>query len=253
MARHGEELEARRVRRQKVFVIIGAAVLLGILAFQLPGLLSSGSGSSPGPAGSVSVAAPVHPAAPVAKPIPSPSAAAAVRGLGRLQARDLFVPQVHVGSSASLAAASGPALAKGPAVRAKNFVTKDPFVPQVTVPTAPAEAAKTVTVAPSLAPTPADIQAGGSYIVILGVIQGTSDASRKAAAHAIVAAKNAGLKDVTASAAVPGTGSKAHYTVFTGPYPSAAMAHFELVRALRNGYPHASTERFGGGSSKKGF
>ena len=188
---------------------------------------------------------------PLAKPIPAPAKSAESSGVSRLQGRDLFVPQVSA-ASAGLGATATPVSARGPSVRAKKFVVKDPFVAQVTVPTAPAASAATIPVAPSLPATPTDIQAGGSYIVILGVIAGTGDASRKAAARAIVAAKNAGLKDVTANANVPGTGGKPHYTVFTGPYPSAAMAHFELVRALRNGYPHARTEQFSS-AAKKGF
>ncbi len=85
------------------------------------------------------------------------------------------------------------------------------------------------------------------------MIPGGGGASEKAAAHDVVAAKNAGLRDVAADEAVPGTTRMGtHFTVYTGPYPSAAMAQPELVRALRNGYPTAHTQRLPA-SSGKGF
>ena len=59
----------------------------------------------------------------------------------------------------------------------------------------------------------------------------------------MVAADNAGLKDVAANDAVPGeSGSSAHFTVYTGPYSDEATAEAELVRALRDGYPRAHAQ-----------
>ncbi len=78
-------------------------------------------------------------------------------------------------------------------------------------------------------------------------------ASEKAAARALVAAKNAGLKDVVANDSVPGTsGSAPHFTIYTGPYQYESSAQTELTRALRNGYPHAHAFKLPS-SSGKGF
>ena len=141
-------------------------------------------------------------------------------------------------------AAAAPVLhtSQGPPVRAKDFVVKDPFVQQIKVPTAPVgPPAQIRPSSPAPAPKATAQGAPGAYIVIIGTIPGKGAAGLKAAARAVVAAKNAGLKDVVANDALPG--AKGTFTVFTGPYPSAAEAHTELVRALRNGYPHATTER----------
>ena len=52
MAGRAEDIEARRVRRQKIFVAVGGVVLLAVVGFEvLPGVLSSSSsgGSEPSP------------------------------------------------------------------------------------------------------------------------------------------------------------------------------------------------------------
>ncbi len=243
MAGRAEDLEARRVRRQKIFVAVGAVVLLAIAGFEiLPGVLSSSSANGSG--GSVSSSTP-SPAAPAATPAVAVASTTAGPKLPysveRTAPRDLFMPLVSAGpvSTAAAAALHTPA---DPAVRAKDFVVKDPFVPQIKPPSTP--------IAPpaqgrpgSTAPAPKVIpqSAPGAYIVVIGTITAKGPAGLRAAARAVVAARNAGLKDVVANDALPG--AKGRFTVFTGPYPTATEAQAELVRALRNGYPHATTER----------
>jgi hypothetical protein len=234
MAGRREDLEARRVRRQKIFVGVGAGVLLGIVGFEvLPGMLSSSSGGSSSTPPAVAVPKP-------AVPVVSNTGPKIPRSVEKTAPRDLFVPLVSAGP-VNAAAAPQPHFPKGPAVRAKDFVVKNPFVPQIKVPSAPvAPPAQIHPVNPAPAPK-ATQSVPGAYVVLLGSVPGKGAASRKAAARAVVAAKNAGLKDVVANDAFPG--AKGKFTIFTGPYPSAAEAHTELVRALRNGYPHATTQR----------
>ena len=135
----------------------------------------------------------------------------------------------------------------GPAVRATHFVTKDVFVPQITVPAASAATSSPVTSAGgagSTAASPRAISGGGSgYIVAIASIPGIGTASRQAAARGVVAAQNAGLQDVAANDAVPGeSGSSPHFTVYTGPYLTEATAKRELLRALHDGYPRAHAQ-----------
>ena len=190
MAARAQDTLATRDRRQKMFVIAGGVVLLALVGYQVPKLLSSGSKSSPPP----------PPAVPLAKP----------------------------------------------AVRAKAFVAKDMFIPQVVIPTAPVAPTSGSVAVPfpdqtKVLPTK---DTGGNFIVILQVIDGTNRASLKAAARAVVAAKNAGLKDVVANDTLgPRTGPKAHFTIFTGLYTTQSGLAAELQRAHRNGYPGAYSER----------
>jgi hypothetical protein len=240
VARRANDLAARRDRRQKIFVAVGGVVLLAIVGFEvLPGMFSSSS--SGGSAGTAS-------SAPSTAVVTTPAAAVAAEtgpklphSVERTPARDLFMPLISSGpvNAAVAAVAHTPNV---PAVRAKHFVVKDPFLPQVKAPTtpiAPPVQSQSGSHAPAQRPTPQSAPA--AYIVVIGTIPGKGQASLKAAARAVVAARNAGLKDVVANNALPG--AKGTFTVFTGPYASAGEAHAELVRALRNGYPHATTER----------
>jgi hypothetical protein len=228
-----QDLAGQRARRQKIFVGAGLAVLLGIVGFEvLPSVVSGGSG------GGASSAPP--PSVPVSRPA---VAAASTTGpklphsVVKATPRDPFMPLVSAGP---VNAAAILHTLNGPPVRAKNFVVKDPFIQQLKVPSTPiAPPSQGHPATPAPTPSPPQRTAPRAWIVVIGSIPGKGAPSLKAAARAVVAAKNAGLKDVVANDALPG--AKDRFTVFTGPYPSAAEAHAELVRALRNGYPHATT------------
>ena len=246
-ARRGvEDAEAAKKRRQLIVIAVGGVALLGLIGFQvLPGLLGSSS-----PSGTANAATTPPAAVPVAKAAGSTNSSSPVPAWIRaIRERDVFAPQVVVGAAgaSTITAAAGP---NPPPVRATGWVVKDPFVPQVAI--AAAAAPSVTTAAPvtrRIAPVPS-AQSGG-YIVVLQVISGGGGASERAAAHDVVAAKNAGLRDVAADDAVPGTTRMGtHFTVYTGPYPSAATAQPELVRALRNGYPTAHTQRLPAGAGK---
>ncbi len=246
-----EEREAAKARRQRIFIAAGGVVLLGLVGFQLPGLLgsSSGPGRRPAPP-AASAAVRVAPRAAAAS---GASDSPVSRSIARLSSRDLFLPQVSTSAGATASGAAGVTL-KGPAVRAKDFVAKDLFVPQVKPPaTAAAPSTVTSTGGTASAGASSATSQGGGYIVVIASIPGIGSSSQKAAARALVAAKNAGLKDVVANDAVPGeSGAAAHFTVYTGPYPTEAAAGTELIRALRNGYPHARAQQLPS-SSGKGF
>jgi hypothetical protein len=235
MPARAEEIAAARSRRQKIFVAVGGVVLLGLVGFQvLPGVLSSGSknASTPPPA--------AVPQATPAVPVATPTEKAVKKSISRIAERDLFKPQiVTAGSSTNLTSEIYP---KAPAVRAKGFVVKDPFVPQIAVATAPVASAAS-TVLPQQTQVTSPSPDSGTYIVVLGVIAGTGQSSQKEAARAIVAARNAGLKEVIANTTLgPRTGPKAHFTIFTGPYTTQSGLQAELQRARRNGYPGAYSQ-----------
>lgn len=243
--------EATKVRRQKIFIGIGGGLLLAVVGFQvLPSLFGSSGGSrSEDSAAPTSVAVPIAPSGSTG----AGSTSLVPHSLEKLPKRDLFIPQVSLPGSGGAVAATGVIL-KGPSVRSKDFVAKDIFIPQIKPPAATAASAEG---------TPAEGQAtgvaspgktaGGGYIIVIDSIPGISTASEKAAARALVAARNAGLKDVVANDSVPGTsGERPHFTVYTGPYQYQSSAQTELVRALRNGYPHAKAQQLPS-SSGKGF
>ena len=245
--RQNDDAGAAKKRSQLIVIAVGGVLLVALVGYQLPGLLGSSS-----PSGTADAATTPPPAVPVTKTAAGTGSSSPVPAWIRvLGERDVFVPQVVV-STAGATAASAAVTPSPPPVRATGWVVKDPFVPQVGLPTAAAPTVTTPTpITRHVAPVPSP-QSGG-YIVVLEVISGSAVASEKAAAHEVVAAKNAGLRDVVANDAIPGTTRMGtHFTVYTGPYPSAAVAQPELVRALRNGYPTAHTQRLPA-SAGKGF
>jgi hypothetical protein len=233
-ASRADDRDAAKVRRQKIFIAAGGVLLLGILGFQFRGMvLGSGSGSSS------SAAATLPPAAvPQATPVVPAAAPAVSHG----KPRDLFVPGIADKNASQ--ATTTTTTPTPPPVRASNFVNKDVFIPQIVMATAPTAAPAVPALGGAASGgTPAAPGPGSTYVVVLGIIPGVGPASLKAAARAIVAAKNAGLKDVTANNNIPGTTKQGqHYTVFTGPYLEKSTADSELVRALRNGYPTARSQ-----------
>jgi hypothetical protein len=245
--------EAVKVRRQKIFVGIGGGILLVVVAFQaLPAVFGSSGGSQASDSTAApSVAVPIAPSAATGS---GGSSSLVPHSIWKLANRDVFAPQISVPGAGGGLTAAGVFL-KGPSVRAKGFVAKDVFIPQIQPPAASA--------ASSGGSTPAEGQAegvaspgetaGGGYIIVIDSIPGIGTTSEKAAARALVAARNAGLKDVVANDSVPGTtGQSPHFTVYTGPYQYESSAQTELARALRNGYPHALAQQLPG-TSGKGF
>jgi hypothetical protein len=250
--RAAQDSEALKVRRQKMFIGVGGGVLLVVVGFQLLPSLFGSSGSGSASKTSTQPAAAATPAS-LARTASAPSKLP--RSVERLAPRDLFMPQIVVVSGGGSPAATGDKLLKGPAVRTKNFVVKDPFIPQITPPAAtPATSSLTQTGAGGgSGSSRTEVSGGAGYIVVLATIPGTGLASEKEAARAVVAARNAGLKDVVANDAVPGSsGSAPHFTVYTGPYRFESSVQSELVRALRNGYPGAHAQALPS-SSGKGF
>jgi hypothetical protein len=249
------DLEAAKARRQKIFIAAGVVLLVALVGFQLPGILSSGSGPSSSGAVADATAATTPPAA---VPVKAPKSLLP-HAIAKLPARDIFVAQVTdgSGSTATSVSAAAPTTEQGPAVRTKNFVVKDPFVPQVVVaPAARVSGTAGLSISQEKPTAPAAKPATAvkvSYIVVLKTFAGKGPASESAAARAVVAAKNAGLKDVIANDAVSAGKSGPHFTVFTGPYLTQAEAHAELLRAQRNGYSSAQTERLSGSSVSGGF
>lgn len=249
-----QEREARKARRQKIFIAIGGVLLLVLVGVQLPSLLGSSSGAP-----SSSPASPTSPREAATAAVATSAGHGAggsllPKTIARLTSRDIFMPQVSGGGEGVSAASSAGTTPRAPAVRGKDFVAKDVFVPQITPPAASSTTSSVLTSGQGSGQATGPAVVGGAgYIVVLATIPGTGQSSQKAAAQALVAAKNAGLKDVVANNAVPGNSSSApHFTVYTGPYQYIATAQTELVRALRNGYPNARTQQLPS-SSGKGF
>ena len=222
---------------------MAGVALLGLVAYQLPGLFGSSSGSgSNSAAPAAGVAVPVAHRAPAGSDV---STSPVPRSVARLALRDIFVPQVRAATTGAPPEGVGVML-KGPAVRTHHFVLKEPFIPQIKPPAASQSTSSWVWSAGSAgsADTSPGTTAGAGFIVVVASIPGIGSASQKAAARALVAAKNAGLKGrrLVANNQVPGeAGSRPHFTVYTGPYP-AASAQDGAHPGVRNGYPHAHAQ-----------
>jgi hypothetical protein len=243
--------ESVKVRRQKIFVAVGGGVLLVVLFFQFGGAVFSSSGghSTARPPASSAAVPITHGSATTSGGTGSPLS----RTLARLKPQDIFAPQINTGGTGVSVTAMPTSTMRGPAVRAKNFVVKDVFNPQIKPPAATPATSSLVQTPTGGGSAPPEVDGTAGYIIILASIPGVGTASQKAAARAVVAAKNAGLKDVVANNSVPGSsGSAPHFTIYTGPYQYESSAKTELTRALRNGYPAAHAYKLPS-SSGKGF
>ncbi len=223
---------AAKVRRQKIIVGAGGVLLVALLAIQGPGTLKKLSGGS-------SAQPPLPPAA-IAHTKPAVAVrasrvAATPARLRRFAATNLFVPQVAATAATTGNPTTGMSIASGPKVRTKNFVVKDPFDPQIEMPTgAVAATAVMSTVAQGEASVSSPSTDTGTYTVVIASVPAAR--GPEAGARAVRTAQNSGLKDVFLTP--PANGRKGHFTISTGPYSSSA-ANRELIRALRNGYPNA--------------
>ena len=137
------EARAARERKQKLFVVVGGLLLLGLLAFQLPKLL--GGSSSPETAATTTVATPVsgQPAVgttPTATPAASgaPVATAGkITSFGVFSTKDPFVQQAVTPAPGAEGSVQGDGGAKGAAGKA-------PATGFTTAPAAPAQTVVTV-------------------------------------------------------------------------------------------------------------
>jgi hypothetical protein len=249
--RGAEDREAAKVRRQKIFVGIGGGILLVVVAVELlPALFGSSSSGSGSPAPTV---APVTQA--VASGESGSSTPRIARSVARLATRDVFKPQLSASVGGGTGVAGTALTVKGPSVRLKKFVAKDVFIPQIkaaaATPASTSVSQATESQGSSASQSPG--ASGAGFIIVVASVPGIGPASERAAARALVAARNAGLKEVTANDAVPGaSGSAPHFTIYTGPYQFESTAQAELKRALRNGYPHARAQQLPS-TSGKGF
>jgi len=234
-----QSARAAKARREKIILIVGFALLLGIVAFEGPKTLKrlQGSSASSAPAQAAATPATATPAVP-AKPVN-------LKSLARFAARDPFVPQVVTGTSA------GPTVtpATAPAVRASHFVEKDPFVQQLSIAptatpaTAPA-AGKGAEGGPKAQPVQPVLSGSGAYIVIVASVpvgQGRLEALRQAGA-----ARARGIPGVkiVVSSDYP-TLREGYFAVYSGPYKTLAAARQAAASIRGQGYFSAYTRRLG--------
>ncbi len=115
------DLKAQKERKQKIFVGVGAVILVGVLAFELPGLLKHSSSSTAAPAATTTTAdGTTTPAAGVVTPV-APSTPVNVSAT-RYSAKVAGVV---------LAPATTPDAVQGQLWSFSRFKAKDPFVQQV--------------------------------------------------------------------------------------------------------------------------
>ena len=225
--RYGRRWQGQRAakeRRQKQILAGGTALLVVVLAFQVPRMLHSGSHPAPSAAPTT---VPAHPVAPqvgsTAKHVDAEKRAAAFR---RFSPKDPFL--VQVGGSAT--AASGAKPTAGPWVRAIEFVPKDPFA---------VRAGGTAARHPSTAPARHRPVAGRrEYVVILASVpaaDGYAAAARIAHRARVRGMSTARVLESSAYQSL----RRGFYVVFYGTYRTAREAHRGVVAAHRSGFPRA--------------
>ena len=135
-----EQKVAAKSKRDKVILAVGGALLLAVLVFEVPKVLSSGSSSAPAPA---PVAAAAAPAATATGGAPSPEVVRSdLKAIAKLPSKDPF--QAQLGANTAVATGMQP-LTHGPAVRSSHFVVKNPFKAQIGAPVNAAPAAPLAT------------------------------------------------------------------------------------------------------------
>jgi hypothetical protein len=224
-----------KARNQKLVLGGLGAVLLVVLALELPSTLGKLSGGS---SGTTPPTAEPLPATRPALVMPAKSAARLTPMRGFVT-KNPFIPQVgspdtQLGGAPGTATSTGSVAAHPPTVRTKDFVAKDPFVQQLAAPAAAsplaAPAAATTKSATPLSP----VGAASGYVVVVASVPAAH--GQDAAASALVAAENAGLPDVKVSLI------HSALDVYIGPYANQELAQQGLIRALRVGYTIASVE-----------
>lgn len=239
LSRKQQRLEAKaaaKEKRNKVVLIGGSVLLVGVLAFELPKVLG-GSSSTPAPAPAVAIAPAGAPTSPAVLGAPSPALVARqLKTISHLSLKDPFTPQLSAGGGPSSSSAP---FGKGPAVRASHFKLKDPFKAQLaaeapSTATAPlAQPTHSVTPVPKSKPVPAAAPYG--YIVILRSVDtkagGLSEVKK---AHAAGLA-SAGLLYSSAYTTL----RHGYWVVYLAKYRTWDAANAGLDEAKAHGYASA--------------
>ena len=237
--RRGQEQQklAAKSKRDKVILAVGGVVLLAVLVYEVPKLMSSGSTPSPAPA---PVAAPAPATTPATSGLPTPELVRSeLRAIAKLPSKDPF--QAQLGANAAVTTAV-PGLKHGPAVRAKHFVVKDPFKVQIGAPTGAAATSAPLAKAPSVTPAkavPVHKTATGSaplgYIVILRSLD-----SKAAALQEVSRARAKGLTGVAILYSSKYTTLRhGYWVVYLNRYPTMTAANAGLQDARAHGYGSA--------------
>lgn len=233
-----------RARRERVALVAGVLLLVGLLAFEGPKTLKGlrAASSNPVTASPATTAAPASPQ-PAATAAPSTS----LKALSGFKAKDPFVAQLGSGATSTVATPA----ASPPRVRTSHFVQKDPFVQQLGAPTevapAPTPAVPPKVLQPKRTPTTKATTArkqpqslaslGSGTVVIVASIPMTR--GQAAAEQAAAQASARGVRDVRVAV------SSTVYAVYAGPYPTSAAVSKELDLVRRAGYTTAYTRRLG--------
>lgn len=224
---------AAKARRERILLIVGGLLLLGLLALEGPKTLKSLRGQSPAAAPAASVTATAAPAVPVGKPVD-------LRAFDRFASKDPFVAQVGSGTSAVAATPNG-LPATPPPVRTSDFVAKDPFVQQLTLlSTAPASTGTSLPASKS-----AGARAGKApYIVLVASVPVSS--GHVAATRAAATARKSGVQNVKiVDSSSYATLRMGFYAVYSGPYATLSQALNALAFVRGHGYASAYTRRLG--------
>jgi len=236
--RRGQEEQklAAKSKRDKVILAVGGVVLLAVLAYEVPKLMSSGSSSAPAPAPAV---APAPAAAAATAGAPSPALVRNdLRAIAKLPSKDPF--QAQLGANTSVTTGMQP-LAHGKPVRRSHFVEKDPFKAQIGAPTnaspaAPLAKAPSVTPAKAVAVHKTSTASGSSgYIVILRSLDSKAGAQqevKKARAHGLT-----GVGILYSSKYT--TLRHGYWVVYLNKYATMAAANAGLQDARAHGYGSA--------------
>ncbi len=240
--RNQQAQEKAKAKRQKLILVAGMVLLVGVLAFQLPKLMKGSSSPSTTPATTTPASTATAPAAAVAAPAvaaPAISPAQVRRDLRQIAAfgtKDPFKPQVTSTAAGASTTSGAPTPASAPAVRRSHFVTKDPFKVQVAVATAQSASAPLATPAtPVSQPKTTPAVAPHGYIVILRSLdtraQGLSEVKK---AHA-KGLKEAGLLYSSAYTTL----RHGYWVVYLAKYSTAAAANTGVKSARAAGYSSA--------------
>jgi hypothetical protein len=232
-AKRNRQAEAReaKAKREKIILIVGAVLLVGLLALEGPRTLKKLQSHT----------APPSPAAAPAEAAATSAGKAAqhevnLKRFARFANKDPFVPQAGETSSTPQAVLT----ATPPAVRTSHFVAKDPFAQQLTPDTSTAPA-----VAPSAAGEPvAAVPTSGTYIVLVASVP--LGQGRHAAESTAKRARADGVPNVKiVDSSGYGTLRSGFWAVYSGPYKSLQQALNALQAIRGDGYISAYTRRLG--------
>jgi SPOR domain len=241
-----EAQAAAKAKRQKLILIVGAVVLVGVLVFQLPKLMkgsssgTSAASTSTTPTTSTPGTAATAPALPAATVGPTISAAQVTHDLAVIArnypSKDPFKVQVSTGTTSTTQPA--PTIPKAPAVRNAHFKLKDPFVAQVSTGTTTSTPAPTIPAAPPVK-TPTVHKTASTapygYIVILRSLE-----SKAAALREVKAAHAQGLTSAGVLYSSKYTTLRhGYWVVYLNRYPTWNAANAGLRAARAHGYSSA--------------